>query len=218
MATRQRPGDTGAEDALELLAVVRRELRLARRTAGLSIETAARRAGMSETRLGDIERGDVTSPGLESMCRAARAVGLKVWLRVYPTGEDVVDAGQLPVLARLEGALGPPVRMAREVGLPIQGDLRAWDARLTDGRSNASVDAEARLDDIQAVARRVALKKRDDPSAGVVLLVLNRTVHNRRVLALHREALRAQFPLDGGAILRDLRAGRIPKAGGILLI
>lgn len=218
MATRQRPGDSGVEDARELLAEFRRELRLARRAAGLSIEAAARRAGMSETRLGDIERGDVSSPGLESLCRAARAVGLKAWLRVYPTGEAVVDAGQLPVLARLESVLGRPLRMAREVALPIQSDLRAWDARLTDGRSNASMDAEARLDDIQAVARRIALKQRDDPSAGVVLLILNRTVHNRRVLATHREALRAQFPLDGAAILRDLRAGRIPGTGGILLI
>jgi transcriptional regulator with XRE-family HTH domain len=218
MATRQRPGDIGAEDAQELLAEARRELRLHRRAAGLSIEAAARRAGMSATRFGDLERGKVTSPGFESMCRAARAVGLKPTFRLYATGENVVDAGQLPTLARLEAKLAPSLRMTREVGLPIRGDLRAWDARITDGRATLSLDAEARLDDLQAVARRVALKQRDDPDAGVAILVLNKTAHNRRVLAEHREALRAQFPLDGWAILRELRAGRIPKAGGIVLI
>jgi hypothetical protein len=68
------------------------------------------------------------------------------------------------------------------------------------------------------VSRRVALKQRDDPACGVVILLVNRTARNRRVLAAHREALRQQFPLDGAAILRELRAGRIPKASGILLL
>ena len=218
MATRQRPGDAGAEDARRLLAAVERELRLARRAAGLSIEEAARRAGMSPTRLGDIERGQVASPGFESLCRAARAAGLEPSLRVFPTGESVVDAGQLPVLARPESTLAHPLRMAREVALPIAGDARAWDARITDGRSSASLDVEARLGDVQAVSRRIALKQRDDPGAGVVLLVLGRTAHNRRLLVEHREALRAQFPLDGAAILRAFRSGTIPQAGGLVLI
>ncbi len=158
------------------------------------------------------------SPGFEGLCRAARAVGLKPAFRLFPTGEPVVDAPQLAVLARLQRTLAVPLRSNREVGLPIAGDLRAWDLRVTDGRSTASIDAEARLDDVQAVARRVALKTRDDPDCGVVILVLNRTSHNRHVLAEHREALRSQFPLDGGAILRALRAGRIPAASGILLV
>ena len=218
MGTRQRPGDLGAQEAQALLIEMQRELRLARRAAGLSIDEAARRAGVSATRYGDIERGQVRSPGFEVVCRMARAVGLRPWMRLYPTGEPVVDAGQLPVLARFEAVLGQPIRMTREVPLPHRGDLRAWDARITNGRVNASLDAEARLEDVQAEARRIALKQRDDPDAGVVLLVLSRTTHNRRVLAEHREALRAQFPLDGAQILRDLRAGRIPTAGGILLI
>jgi transcriptional regulator with XRE-family HTH domain len=77
---------------------------------------------------------------------------------------------------------------------------------------------EVHLHDIQAVERRIALKQRDDASAGVVILLLADTAHNRRVLSAHREALRPQFPLDGGAILRALRAGRIPSASGILLL
>jgi hypothetical protein len=80
------------------------------------------------------------------------------------------------------------------------------------------VECESHLEDIQALARRIALKQRDDPGAGVVILVLNRTAHNRNVLAEHREALRVQFPLDGATIARDLRAGRVPKASGIILV
>jgi hypothetical protein len=43
-------------------------------------------------------------------------------------------------------------------------------------------------------------------------------VHNRQILAQHREALRAQFPLDGAAILRALRNGRVPVSGGIVVL
>ena len=50
-----------------------------------------------------------------------------------------------------------------------------------------------------------------------MILVLNRTAHNRRILADHREALRAQFPLDGAAVARELRRGRVPPQNGIIL-
>ena len=102
--------------------------------------------------------------------------------------------------------------------LPIPGDQRAWDARIDSPEGRASIEAESRLHDLQAQARRIALKQRDDPQAGVVILVVNRTAHNRRVLAEHRGALRHQFPLDGAAIARALRAGRLPAANGIILV
>jgi hypothetical protein len=53
---------------------------------------------------------------------------------------------------------------------------------------------------------------------GVVILLVNDTAANRRVLAAHREALRARFPLDGRAILQALRAGRAPTASGIVVL
>ena len=101
--------------------------------------------------------------------------------------------------------------------MPIASDPRAWDGRITDGERTASIEGEARLDDVQAVSRRIELKVRDDPDAGVVILLLNHTAHNRRVLAAHREALRGQFPLDGAAVALALRRGRVPPASGILL-
>ena len=129
------------------------------------------------------------------------------------------DQPSLALLARFEALLARPLSMRREVGLPIAGDLRAWDGRVVGGPDGtASVEAEAKLLDLQALSRRVDHKTRDDPRAGVVILLVNKTAHNRRVLAEHREALRSQFPLDGAAIARCLRDGRVPPASGILVL
>lgn len=208
----------GASDARRITSEIGRELRMARELEGVSQRLAARRAGMSDSQWSRLERGGVAHPTVDQLCRAARAVGLAPSMRVFPTGARLNDAGQLPLLARVEAMLGRPLVMRREVGVPIPGDLRAWDARISDDLRAASLDAEARVGDIQALARRTALKQRDDPDAGVVLLVLNRTAHNRAVLAEHREALRAQFPLDGAAIARAMRRGTLPPAGGIILV
>ena len=217
MATRERPGDRGAEDARSLFATTGREIRAARRERGMSLAAAGRRAGVSGWQLGRLERRDLAQPTLEQLCRAARAVGLRPWFKLYPDEEPVRDAAQLKLLARFERLLAPPLRLRREVPLPIAGDLRAWDGRITDGTRAASIEGESKLDDVQAVSRRIELKARDDPDAGIVILVLNRTAHNRRILADHREALRAQFPLDGAAVARELRRGRVPADSGIIL-
>ena len=218
MATRQRPGDLGAEDARRQLQTAGRDIRDARRALGISIAAAARRAGTSASQLGRIERGVLRRPSVDQVFRAARAVGLEPALRLLPVGARVRDKAQLGVLARLELLLATPLRMRHEVPIPRPGDPRAWDGRITDGSATASIEAESKLWDVQATERRIALKSRDDPDAGVVILVLNRTAYNRRILAEHREALRARFPLDGAAIARALRAGRLPPAGGIILV
>ena len=80
------------------------------------------------------------------------------------------------------------------------------------------VEAESHLLDVQAFERRVALKIRDDPRAGVVILAMTASAHHRALLAEHRESLRALFPLDGAAVLRSLRAGRLPPLSGVVLI
>lgn len=184
----------------------------------MSLSRAGRRAGISASQQGRIERGDLEQPTYEQICRAARAVGLEPSLRLYPSGVPVRDTGQLALLARLEALLGPPLLLRREVPLPIAGDRRAWDGRIIGAAGTASVEGEVRLHDAQAVARRVELKRRDDPGAGVVLLVVARSAHNRRVLAEHREALCLQLPLDGAPIARALRAGRVPMASGIIML
>jgi transcriptional regulator with XRE-family HTH domain len=218
MGTRQRPGDLGSAAAQRQVEAAGRDIRDARLALGMSVEAAARRGGISPSQHSRIERGAIRRPTHDQVCRAAAAVGLDAVVRLYPSAIAVRDRGQILTIDRFVLLLRPPLTMAREVGLPRPGDQRAWDGRILGGERPASVECEVRLHDAQAVARRVGLKARDDPDAGVIILVVARSAHNRRVLAEHREALRLQFPLDGAAIARELRAGRIPKASGIIMV
>ncbi|HYO43528.1 MAG TPA: helix-turn-helix transcriptional regulator [Candidatus Limnocylindrales bacterium] len=217
MGTRQRAGDLGSAAARRQVEAAGRDIRDARLALGMSVAAAARRGGMSPSQHGRIERGAIRQPTHDQVGRAASAVGLDAVLRLYPSGAPVRDRGQLVTLDRFVLLLRPPLTMPREVGIRSPGDQRAWDSRILGGERPASVECEVRLHDLQAVARRVALKSRDDPDAGIVILVVARSAHNRRVLAEYRETLRLQFPLDGAGIARELRAGRVPKASGIIM-
>jgi transcriptional regulator with XRE-family HTH domain len=218
MAASERPRDRGAEDARRAASAAGIELRSTRQGLGLSLHATANAAGISPSHLSRLERGQVRDPTLGLLSRVGRVLGLATSLRFFPAGSPVRDAGQMQVLARFVRLVAPPLVMPREVPLPIQGDLRAWDGMLVGGQRIGFVEGEVHLGDTQALARRIALKQRDDPRGEVVILVVTRSAHNRRVLAEHREALRAQFPLDGAAIARALRTGLVPSASGIIML
>jgi transcriptional regulator with XRE-family HTH domain len=218
MPTRQRRGDLGVADARRLRVRVGTELRDARIGAGISQTVAAHAAGISRSQLGRLERGEIRRPNFEQACRAARGLGLSLAVRLYPVGRPVRDAAQLALLSRFEACLGPGLKVRREAPLPIEGDLRAWDAIVQGGERPFFADAESRLGDIQELTRRLELKLRDDPRSNVMILVVQRSVHNRRILELHREALRPLLPQDAASILRHLRAGRVPVASGIVVL
>jgi hypothetical protein len=75
------------------------------------------------------------------------------------------------------------LRWKSEVPIPITGDQRAWDAVVSgSGQGRVAIEAETRLRDIQALQRRVALKRRDDPSIDSVVLLVAGTRGNRFVL------------------------------------
>ena len=65
------------------------------------------------------------------------------------------------------------------------------------------VEAETRLDDLQALERRIYLKQRDLGIRRVILLVAD-TRHNRAVLEAHPELLE-RFPVSTRACLLALR-------------
>jgi transcriptional regulator with XRE-family HTH domain len=218
MPVTDRPADAGLDDARRLSATLAAELRTARQAAGISQATAARAAGLSPAQWGRLERQEIARPDVLQLCCASRALGLRASLKLYPVGSPVRDRAQLSLLARFEAVLGAPLRMRREAPLPVQGDLRAWDAMVEGDGRPFFVEGETRLSDTQAVARRIALKQRDDPRAGTIILVLTRSDHHLRFLAQHREDMRRLLPLDGPAILRALRAGRRPTGSGIVLL
>jgi len=101
--------------------------------------------------------------------------------------------------------------------MSIQGDLRAWDAVIDGAEGPIAVEAETRLSDLQALDRKIALKRRDS-RIDIAILLVNDTAANRRILKTHRETLRAGFPLDGREILAALRAGNRPTASGVVVL
>jgi len=193
------------------------EIRNGRLSAGVSQMVAGRSVGMSHAQFGRIERGVLRAVTVEHLSRACGAIGLKLVVRAYPDGEPVRDAAQIALLGRFRQCVPPAVPWRREVALPIIGDRRAWDVVLTFPGVDVALEAETRLHDLQALERRIALKARDSGLDRVILLV-NDTATNRRILDVHRVALRERFPLDGREILRSIRSGLAPAASGIVVL
>lgn len=194
-----------------------REIRDARLSTGTSLREAASRVEMSHAQLSRIERGVVEQLTLSQLSRATASVGLRLLVRTVPGSGGVLDRGQLALLGRLRVLLPASIKVQTEVPLPNPGDLRAWDAVLRLDPEPIPLEAEARLRDMQSLERRAALKLRDSGFDRLVLLVSD-TAHNRRILKEFRESLRSSFPLDSRGMLASLRAGRTPKASGIVVL
>lgn len=193
------------------------DLRAARLASGLSQATAGGAAGMTHTQFGRIERGEIGGLTFDQVSRAACAVGLKLAARLYTDGDAVRDAAQLRLLERFRLVLPLGTSWQTEVPLPIPGDRRAWDAVIGLRGRRAGCEAETRLTDIQALERRLALKARDGV-VDVLILVVADTAHNRAVLEQEREALRSLLPVDGRDVRNALRSGRLPRAGGLIVL
>lgn len=172
---------------------------------------------MSHAQFGRIERAELDKLTIDQAGRACAAVGLRLLVKAVPGGDPALDAGQLALIGRFRRQLPGTIRMDTEVPLPIPGDRRAWDGFMRVEGVPIGVEAEARVRDAQAVDRRCALKRRDGGVEIVIMLIAD-TAANRRMLREHREALRSGFPLDTRDVLGALRAGRAPKASGIVVL
>jgi transcriptional regulator with XRE-family HTH domain len=209
--------ERGRDQAMRIARSAGAEIRLTRRGAGLSLRVAAASVGMSESVFSRLERGRLADVSVAQLALACAAVGLRFSARAYPDGDPVRDVAHTRLLQRLRSVVHPRASWRTEVPLPIPGDLRSWDAQIRFGDAVVAVEAEMRLADLQALDRRIALKRRDGGVELVILLVAD-THGNRRVLAAHREALRAGFPMDTRAVLASLREGRSPVAPGIVVL
>ena len=106
--------------------------------------------------------------------------------------------------------------MRTEVPLPIDGDLRAWDAMIRGADWRRPAEAETVLDDIQALERKLALKVRDGGADGVILVIAD-TPRNRRVLAAAPGTFSA-FDRNARGVLSALAAGREPRGSSLILL
>ena len=114
-------------DARRLVTAIAREFRSTRIAGGWSQAFIARRAGISASQYGRLERDELDAPDIEQICRASRALGLEASIRLYPRGTRPRDAAQLRLLTEFEELLGPGLHMGREIPLPVQGDRRKID-------------------------------------------------------------------------------------------
>jgi hypothetical protein len=149
--------------------------------------------------------------------RLCQTVGLELSVRAFPGGDALTDVAQMRLLERLRKRLHASLRWRTEVPLPQPGDKRAWDAVVHALGWKVAVEAETRLADVQALTRRLELKRRDGGIDHVILLVAD-TRTNREALLAARSALEPAFPLKAAPILEALRNGTDPGGSGIVIL
>ena len=192
---------------------------LERRLAGgQSQADIAKASGISRSVYSRIETASRPNLSILEAARIASVLGLDLGVRLYPGGEPLRDVAQHARLTRIVGELRPPLTFRLEVPLPATPDRleqRSWDAVLYGHRRRTAIEVEMRIRDAQALERRIALKRRDDPVDAFLLIVAD-TRTNRRALATN-PALFADLPrLRRGHVIRSLRVGEHLPTGLVL--
>ena len=162
-----------------------------------------------------IERGHGRSVSVLAIARLGAAVGLELSSRFFPSGHPIRDAAHLALLAKLRAYVSDALRWATEVPLRRPGDQGAWDALVVGVAFSIGVECETRLHDVQALMRRLALKKRDGEVMRLVL-VLADTRWNRAVVNAHPAELAGDWTVSSKAALEGMRAGRDPGGNAIV--
>ena len=194
-----------------------REARDARVARNLSQRAVGQAVGLSHSRISIIERGGFAELPFVTVAQLLAAVGLELSARAYPGGCVIRDAAQLKLLGRFRPRVSGEFTWQTEVGMPIQGDLRAWDVALSRGSIRIGIDAETRLRDIQAVDRRVMLKLRDSGFDRAIVLVAA-TRANRLALREVGSNLHGNYPVSARAALLALSAGVDPGGKSLIML
>jgi transcriptional regulator with XRE-family HTH domain len=217
MPGRERATERASLRTARVLVGIGGELRDIRLSAGLRQADVARAVGCSQVEISRIERGLHKRLPIDALTRIAAAVGLDLSLRLYPAGPPLRDAAHLALLGRFRARTSPAFAWATEVPLPIVGDQRAFDGLLTMPGLRIAVEAEMRLRDIQALQRRLELKKRDGAVDRLILLVPD-TRSNREAIRAAGASLAAAFPAGTRHVMSALAAGRDPGSDGWVVL
>ena len=195
------------------------EIRTARLAAGTSQSAVGLASHLSQPVISRIERGGFSSVSLDKLFVVADAVGLDLSIKAYPGRNPTRDAAHARKLSAFLACVAPPLRYATEVALPAREgatEQRAWDAMLFARDGETGVELEMRLYDVQAQARRILLKWRDS-GADRLLLLVNDSHSNRRVLRSFPEYFAALPRLRTASVLRSLANGERPPTGLVLV-
>lgn len=212
----ERPVDRGARRGRYLLGRTATELLTARRAAGISQRELGRQVRVSHTKIGRAERGEPGQLTIELAAKMAAVLGLQFNATLHPDGDPVRDAAHLALLERFRARMTSNLRWRTEVPVPIEGDRRSADAVVDGPGVEALIEAETRIDDVQALERRVNAKQRDMGVGRVILLVAD-TRHNRAVVS-EVPALRTRFPVSTRACLAALARGHDPGADALVFL
>lgn len=194
------------------------DLRRSRIAMGRTQAWIARAIGVSPALVGRLERHELRDTSAGHVAAYAAVLGLAVRITAYPEGEPVRDRVQLRLLGALRDRLHPSLAWRTEVGLPIQGDRRAWDAVAIGDDGWTAFEGISRFGVVDATLRRVNQKHRDDPRIARVVLVLADTVRNRSALADAAATIRAEYPLDTRTVLGALASGKAPALNGVVIL
>lgn len=219
MAATDRAFDRGTRKGIRSIRAIGEEFRDQRLALGQSQRVVAEGAQISRARLSRIEGGKVPGLPILEAAQIAGTLGLDLVIRVYPGGEPMRDSAHSERLLRLLKQTRTPLSYALEVPLPALPDRpeqRAWDAVIRGNGKRTAVELEMRLRDGQAVARRLNLKRRDDPTEAFLLLLAD-TRTNRCALEEHPEVFGDLVRLRPSRVHAALNAGEHPPSG-ILLV
>lgn len=217
VGTIERVVERANERATGATAAAGSELRAARRDRNLSLERVGASVDISAAAVSRIERGLTPEVSVRRLAQLAEAVGLELSLRLYAGGTPIRDAAHAILLARFQAPLHPTLRWVLEAPFPTPGDQRAWDALVCGPGWRYGVEAETAPRDVQALARRLAIKLRDGGADGI-LLVLPRTRRVRDFLAVGSGLLGPSFPIAGATARARLAAGLDPGGSAIVLV
>ena len=174
------------------------ELRDARLAAGVSQAAVARRAGISRSTLGRMERDALGDPTFTTVCRVARSLGS------HHRFDSSPRASRFATRRSWRCSPGSPPSSVTALAQARGCRCHRGSRRACVGRDDHGGDvnrASSRRSRISATCRRSSAASPSScattPGRRVVLLVLTRSAHHRAVLAVHRESLRRMFPLDG---------------------
>jgi transcriptional regulator with XRE-family HTH domain len=220
MGSVERTFDRGTRRGHRSLREFGEETHEARIGAGLSQTALGRAVHMSAAKISRLERAQLPRLAIMDASRVAGVPGLDLVVRVYPGGSPLRDAAHAERLRRILSHVRRPLRHRLDVPLPQRPDQpmeqRGWDAMLYGHGRRTGIELEMRLRDAQATIRRHALKRRDDPVEGF-LLVLADTRTNRRIYAENAD-LWPQLPrLRTSRVLATVEAGDHPPSGIVFI-
>ena len=197
------------------------DLETSRAALGYSIESVARRAGVSASTVARVVHGDAGAH-LDTMCAVAAAVGLRLSLKAYPGHwPNLRDSGQMHIAQYLISKAHASLKPMLE--LPVGDSFgRAADLAIFSTTEIVVYEIERSVPDFQAPKRAAMLKRdalqlRHERPVRLVLVVED-TARNRGLVDPHLPLIRADLPAGSREVMRSLRDGTDLGRDGFLWI